>query len=99
MADLLEKTLHYWLAVLAAAIYVYTSQKDVPFLPRIGRVIGGGLLGVSTGDEVATAFGTGEKLTTVAIIALGWFALDAGATLIRKHKTLIDLIRKINGGK
>jgi hypothetical protein len=97
--DLFDKTIHYWFAVIGAAVYVYMAQKDVPFLPRISRVIGAGLIGVSTGDEIAETFGTAEKITTVAVIALGWLVLDAGATLIRHHKSFLDLLRKMKGGE
>ena len=94
-----EKNVHYWVAVIGAAIDVYTSQKDMPFLARMLKVTSACALGVSVAPEVAERFGSGEKLTLVAVITLGWVVIDAATTLILKHKALLDLIGKLTGGK
>lgn len=87
----------YIMAVIGAAIYVYTSQKDMPFLARLLKVSGAVFIGVSVEPDLTDRFGAGEKLTLIASITLSWVVIDAAATLVAKHKDLLDLIRKVTG--
>lgn len=93
-----EKTIYYWFAVLGAAIYVYSAQKDMPFPWRLLKVLSACLLGVSVSPEISEKFGSGENMTLVAVITLGWVVIDAATTLIKQHKPLMDMIRKLSGG-
>jgi hypothetical protein len=101
---LFEKITAYWhtvTAILAAATYLWFAQKDMPFLPRVGKVVGACLLGVSVAPEIAVKFGTGQNTTLVAVITLGWVVLDAVSTLIHNRALLVEMITRIirGGGK
>ena len=93
-----DKGLHWWMAAIGAAIYVYSAQKDMPFLARLLKVSGACLLGVSVAPEIEQKFGTGENLTLIAVITLGWVVIDTSVTLVKEHRALIELIKKLNGG-
>lgn len=94
----LEKSVNFWLAVIGAALYVYASHKDMPFFPRMLKVVSASLIGVSTHEEISASIGAVSfNATLVAIIVLSWVIIDATVTLIMNHKDLIALIRKVTG--
>lgn len=90
-----DKSYHYWIAVISAAIYVWQAHKDMPAFPRTLKVASSAGIGVATGGEVAAMLGTGDTLTTVALITLCWVILDFSTSVFKDRKLLFEILSKL----
>ena len=82
------------MAVIGASIYVYLSQKEGAFLVKFVRVVAAVAMAVPTHEEVALMIGAGENTTLVLLIPLIWVVLDAGSSLIKDHKAIMEIVTK-----
>lgn len=95
--ELLNKGMSFWFVVIGAAMYVYTAHKDLPFIPRVTKVISSVLIGLGTFEEAAERFGGSEKIMLGSIIVICWVAIDVAVTLLLDYKNVVAVIKSRMG--
>lgn len=88
------RPLEFYIAIIAAALFVYESNKDKPFLSRFLVTISSAGFGFSLAPEVADYVGGPLTLTGLLITALGFLTLEIASALISDRQFVKDLIVK-----
>lgn len=94
-----NKTPEFWIALVAASLYVYRQSAD-KVLPA--RVIQTGIatgFGYSLGGEISIWADLPEGLTMVATTCGGYLVLDFCTALLGDRKELIALFMRFVGKK
>ncbi|NNW55498.1 MULTISPECIES: hypothetical protein [unclassified Roseobacter] len=94
----LDKPWEFWVALIAAAAYVYERGHEKKITSRILLVISSTGLGASLSEDLAEWSGHSEILAVVVITTTGYLVLDVITSLIRDREFVKELIRKRLGG-
>ena len=88
------RPLEFYIAILAASVFVYENNKDKPFLSRFLITISSAGFGFSLAPEVAEYIGAPMTITGLLITALGFLALEITAALVSDRAFIKELIKK-----
>lgn len=94
-----SRTIEYWLALAAAALYVFQRSSDKPLLNRLTLTAISAALGYSTAAEAATATGWPEIMVLILITSVGYLVLDFISALVADRRAFIDALRQFLGKK
>ena len=88
------RPLDFYIAIAAAAIFVYESNKDKPFLSRFFITIASAGFGFSLAPEVAQEVGGPMVITGLLITSLGFLVLEILAAIVADRAFIKDVIKK-----
>ena len=86
------KPLEFYVAIAAAALFVYESNKDKPFYSRFFVTIASAGFGFSLAPEVSEYMNGPLTITGLLITALGFLVLEIAAAVVSDRQFVKDLI-------
>lgn len=95
----MSKSLEYWLALAAAALYVFHRSSDKPLLNRMTLTAISAALGYSTAAEASRSTGWPEILVLVLITSVGYLVLDFLSAIVADRQAFIAALRQFLGRK
>lgn len=90
---MLERTTEFWVAMVAAAIYVYLNSKEKALHYRILMVASSAGFGFSLSPDVAKYAGIGETFAGVIVIVFGYVAIDLVTAIASDRGFLKEVIK------
>lgn len=90
---MIERTLEFWVALVAAALYVYLNSKEKVIAYRLIMVASSAGFGFSLSGEAAEFLGIGTTFAGVLIIVFGYLAIDLVTALISDRGFIKDIIK------
>lgn len=91
----MNKPLEYWIALAAAAFYVFQRSSDKPIFNRLSMTAISSALGYSLTGDLVNITQRPEILVLVATTTLIYLLLDFSSAIISDRRLLIDMIRKV----
>jgi hypothetical protein len=88
------RPLEFYIAVLAAAVFVFESNKDKPFWSRFMITISSAGFGFSLAPEVSMYVSVPLTITGLLITALGFLVLEVSVALISDRQFVKEAIIK-----
>lgn len=88
-----ERTTEFWVALLAAGIYVYLNSKEKAMHYRILMVASSAGFGFSLSQDVSQFLGIGETLAGVIIIVFGYVIIDLVTALVSDRGFIKEIIK------
>ena len=96
----MSKPFEYWIALIAAMLFVVMQHKEKPWYSRTAIAAVSGGVGFSQAPELASYLGRSELLTVMILTAFGYLLLDAIGALIADRDWLKTVIKtRLGGGK
>lgn len=92
-AWMLERTTEFWVALAAAAIYVYLNSKEKAMHYRILMVASSAGFGFSLSPDIAAWAGIGETLAGVIVIVFGYVVIDLVTALVSDRGFVKEIIK------
>lgn len=96
---MMDKPLHYWIALIVGILIVIERHKEKPRTARIGIAAISGGMGFSLSPEAAIWTGRSETLAAMIITAFGYLVIDVLTALVADREFLKEIIRRRLGGK
>lgn len=90
----MNKSPDYWIALIAASLYVFLRSSDKPLINRTAMTAISAALGYSITPEISVIAGKPELLTMVVVTTTAYLFLDFISALFADRDILIDLIRR-----
>ena len=90
---MLNKPIEFWIALAAAALFVYERSNDKPVFSRLILVAISAGLGYSLAPDMAAWTGRSETLAAVILTTLGYLTLDFASALFADREFLKELIK------
>lgn len=90
---MLERTTEFWVALGAAAIYVYLNSKEKAMHYRILMVASSAGFGFSLSPDVAAWAGIGETFSGVIVIVFGYVVIDLVTALVSDRSFVKEIIK------
>ena len=90
---MLERSTEFWVALTAAAVYVYLNSKEKALHYRILMVASSAGFGFSLSIEVADKFGIGTTLAGVVITVFGYLIVDLMTALVSDRTFIKEIIK------
>jgi hypothetical protein len=88
-----ERTTEFWVAAIAAAIYVFLNAKDKAIHYRIFMVASSAGFGFSLAGDVAAWLGIGETFAGVVIIVFGYLLIDLVTSLVSDRAFVKEILK------
>lgn len=88
------RPLEFYVAIIAASLFVYEGNKNKPFLSRFFVTISSAGFGFSLAPEVSDFIGGPLTLTGLLITALGFLTLEIAAAVISDRQFVKEIITK-----
>lgn len=88
------KPLEFYVAILAAAAFVFESNKEKPFFSRFMITIASAGFGFSVAPELSIYVGGSLTFTGILVTALGFLILEVTAAIIADTSFVKKMIEK-----
>ena len=96
--EYLSKPVEFYVAIVAAAIYVYDSNSERPLKSRFLITISSAMFGFSLGPTLADYVGFPEIIAAFLVTAIGFLILEIGTALIKDREYVKEIIKRRLGG-
>lgn len=90
---MLERSIEFWVALVAAALYVFLNSKEKAIHYRILMVASSAGFGFSLAKDAAAWLGIGETLAGVIIIVFGYLVIDLLTALMSDRAFVKEFIK------
>lgn len=90
---MLERTTEFWVALIAAAAYVFLNSKEKAIHYRILMVASSAGFGFSLAKDASAWLGIGETLAGVVIIVFGYLVIDLVTALISDRAFVKEILK------
>lgn len=90
---MLDRSVEFWVALCAAALYVFMNSKEKAIHYRIVMVASSAGFGFSLAKDASNWLGIGETLAGVIITVFGYLIVDLVTALISDRQFIKDVIR------
>lgn len=88
------RPVEFYIAILAAAAFVFESNKDKPFMSRFIITISSAGFGFSVAPELSQYIGGSLTFTGILVTALGFLVLEVTAAIIADTAFIKNIIAK-----
>lgn len=88
-----ERTIEFWVALLAAALYVFLNSKEKAVHYRILMVASSAGFGFSLAADFSDWLGIGETLSGVIITVFGYLFVDLATALLADRPFIKDFLK------
>jgi len=93
----MKPSIEFYIAILAAACFVFESNKDKPLVSRFLITIASAGLGFSLSPELSVHLGGSIALTGILVTALGFLVLEVTSAIISDTSFIKNIIAKRMG--
>lgn len=93
-----NKPIEVWIAIIAAALYVFESNNERAFFSRLLMTLCSAALGLSLMADLSQYTGLPETITGLLVTAFGYIVLEIGTALVKDRDFVKEVIRKKFGG-
>ena len=90
----MDRSTEFWVALVAAAVYVFQNSKEKPLATRSLMVASSAGFGFSLAPDAAKVLGIGETFAGVVIIVFGYVLIDLVTALISDRAFIKDMIAR-----
>lgn len=88
--------IQFSIAILAAALYVFETNKDKTMFSRVVITVSSAGLGYSITPELSAHIGGMKILVGILVTALGFLALEVSGAIVRDREFIKEaLLRKL----
>lgn len=90
---MLERTIEFWVAVVAAGAYVFLNSKEKSLHYRILMVASSAGFGFSLAPDASEWLGVSEAAVGIAIIVFGYLIIDLMTALISDREFVKSILK------
>lgn len=90
---MIERTTEFWVALAAAAIYVFLNSKEKAVHYRILMVASSAGFGFSLAKDISLSLGIGEALSAVVMTVFSYVIIDVLTALISDRAFVKGIIK------
>tara|TARA_Y100000310_G_scaffold211266_1_gene212037 strand:- start:16062 stop:16346 length:285 start_codon:yes stop_codon:yes gene_type:complete len=90
---MVERTTEFWVALVAAAAYVFLNSREKAIHYRIVMVASSAGFGFSLAKDVSDWLGIGETFAGVVIIVFGYMLIDLVTALVSDRAFVKEVIK------
>lgn len=90
----MNKPLEFYIAILAAAVYVFQSNEDKPFASRFLITVASAGFGFSIAPDLTLLIGWGLTITGILVTALGFLVLETVSAMVADIPWVKSLVQK-----
>jgi len=93
------RSVEFYIALIAAALFVYETNKEKTFRSRFLITLTSAGLGFSVAPELSHWVGGSLVITGILVTALGFLALEVASAIVSDRNFIKELVKNRFGGK
>lgn len=92
-----EDPIRYWVAIAAAALYVYQRSKDHPLPHRATQTAVSAAMGFALTPDLVALSPFPANIVGVAVVVLSYIVLDFVSSILGDRKLVLEILRRFLG--